>query len=115
MGDPPEITWAIAGTDERWTAFAAFPQRVVGMTPSEVEVERVISIQRNLMGIHGSRFGHDVFRSQTQFVKAKPIHLDDTFRSVLHPWTPMKRNPPGTLSIAAHRLKCLCTLHKKAE
>jgi hypothetical protein len=57
MGDPPEIMWAIAGTDERWTEFAALAQRVVGMTPSEVEGERMISIQWDLMGTHRARFG----------------------------------------------------------
>jgi hypothetical protein len=55
------------GTDERWTALAALAQRAVGMTPSEVEVERMISIQRDLVGTHGTRFGQGVFRSRTQF------------------------------------------------
>jgi hypothetical protein len=66
VGDPPEIMWAIAGTDERWTGFASLALRVVGMTPSEAEVERVISIQRDLVGTHGTRFSQDVFRSRTQ-------------------------------------------------
>jgi hypothetical protein len=66
IGDPPEIMWAIAATDERWTTFATLAQRVVGITPSEAEVERVISIQRDLVGTHGTRFSQDVFRSRTQ-------------------------------------------------
>jgi hypothetical protein len=66
MGDPPEIMWEIAGTDERWIAFAALAQQLVGMIPSEVEVGRVISIQRDLVGTHRTRFGQDVFRSRPQ-------------------------------------------------
>jgi hypothetical protein len=66
IGDPPELMWAFAGTDERWTTFAALAQRIVGMTPSEAEVERIISIQRDLVGTHGTRFGQGVFQSRTQ-------------------------------------------------
>jgi hypothetical protein len=39
LDDLPEIKSAIAGTDEQWTGFAAFAQRVLGMTASEAEVE----------------------------------------------------------------------------
>jgi hypothetical protein len=64
--DPPDIMWAIAGTDERWKGFSALAQQVVGMTPSEAEVKGVISIQRDLIGTHGTSFGQNVFRSRTQ-------------------------------------------------
>jgi hypothetical protein len=66
VGDPPEIIWAIVGTDEWLIGFAALAQRVVGMIPSEAKVERVISVQRDLVGTQGTRFSQDVFRSRTQ-------------------------------------------------
>jgi hypothetical protein len=70
-GSPPEIMRAIAGTDDRSIAFAALAQRVVGMTPSEAEIEHVISIPQDLVGTHGTRFGQDVFRSRTQLCQGE--------------------------------------------
>jgi hypothetical protein len=45
---------------------AALVRRIVGMTPSEAEVERVISIQCDIVGTKGTSFGQDVFTSRTQ-------------------------------------------------
>jgi hypothetical protein len=61
VADPPDIIWAIAGIEELWTGFAALAQPALGIMRSETELELVISIQRDFVGVHGTRFAQAVF------------------------------------------------------
>jgi hypothetical protein len=51
---PPHITWGVGGEVEEWKEFAELARRLVGIIPSESEVERTISTQRFIMGMKGA-------------------------------------------------------------
>jgi hypothetical protein len=57
--------WSLVEAEE-WRDFAKLACRLVGITPSESEVERTISTQRNIMGMKGTQFGQQVFTARTQ-------------------------------------------------
>jgi hypothetical protein len=62
---PPEETWSFAAQDDSWKMFALLALRIVAAAPSEAEVERVMSRQREIVGGHARRMGHDILRART--------------------------------------------------
>jgi hypothetical protein len=51
----------MVGIDEKWIAFASLAERVVEIVPPESEVDRIISISRNLMATKATGFGEKLF------------------------------------------------------
>jgi hypothetical protein len=70
----PEIMWGLV-VAEGWENFAELARRLVGIIPSESEVERTISIQRSIMGMKGTQFGQQVFTARTQIHQIDPAIL----------------------------------------
>jgi hypothetical protein len=60
MANSPEIMRTVAGTEQQQTGLAVLVQQRVAMTP-EIATGRLISIQRDLVGTHGTRFIQHVF------------------------------------------------------
>jgi hypothetical protein len=90
MADSPGIMCIIAGTDERWTEFATLVQRVVGTIPSDGEVERVISIQRDFIGTQGTGFNQEVFRNRTQLHQSEIVAARQYISFLSDIWIPIE-------------------------
>jgi hypothetical protein len=74
LNQSPEDLWSLVEA-EGWTDFAELARRLVGITPSESEVERTISTQRSIMGMRGTQFGQHVFTARTQIHQIEPSVL----------------------------------------
>jgi hypothetical protein len=62
---PVEELWRQAEHEEEWNDFASLAGRLVCLVQSESEVERVISIQRDMKTAKASRMGEAVFNAWT--------------------------------------------------
>jgi hypothetical protein len=63
--DPDEIWRRIAMTDA-WRPFAVLALRIVSLAVSEAEVERTISVQRDILGTKGNRTNEGMLAARTR-------------------------------------------------
>lgn len=83
VADPFEIMRAIAGPDGCRIGMAAPARRAVGITLSEAEPERVISIQRDLAGPTEEGSVKMISQAEPSFVKGKSAPLANASHSSL--------------------------------
>jgi hypothetical protein len=53
----PDQLWGRAHRYEQWSQFSELALRLVSCPPSESDAGRTLSTQRNILGLHGTRFG----------------------------------------------------------
>jgi hypothetical protein len=55
--EEPNMIWRVAHRFEEWSALSELVLRLVTCGTSEADAERLLSVQRNITGLHGTRFG----------------------------------------------------------
>jgi hypothetical protein len=63
---PPDEMWAQISTAEAWKPLAEIALRIVSLSVSEAEVERVISMQRDILGSKANRTSEKMLTARTQ-------------------------------------------------
>jgi hypothetical protein len=58
--------WKTIATTDEWMGFAEVALRLVSLAVSEAEVERVISVQRDIIGTKGGRTRETTLTTRTQ-------------------------------------------------
>jgi hypothetical protein len=62
--------WRIAHRYEKWTSFADLALRLVSSGVSEADAERILSMQKNIAGLHGTRFGRTTMEARIRMLSA---------------------------------------------
>jgi hypothetical protein len=64
LHDSPNEMWRVAHRYKQWSVFADLALRFVSCGTSEADAERILSMQRNIAGLHGTRFGTQSMKSR---------------------------------------------------
>jgi hypothetical protein len=63
---PPDDMWTVISADEEWRPFAQMAVRIVTLVISEAEMERTISLQRDILGNKANQTSEKMLTARTQ-------------------------------------------------
>jgi hypothetical protein len=76
FNDDPNSNWGTAHRFEDWQPFSEFAEHLVTCGTSEADAERILSMRRNVEGLHGARFGLRSMEARLQEWGARMTECD---------------------------------------
>jgi hypothetical protein len=67
--------WRTAHRFEEWSSFSEMAVRLVTCGTSEADAERILSMQRNIAGLHGTRFGLSSMEARLREWASRPTEV----------------------------------------
>jgi hypothetical protein len=74
--DSPNDFWRIAHRFLEWLPLSELALRLITCGTSEADAERILSMQRNVAGLHGTRFGLPSMEARLRELMARPSSSD---------------------------------------